>query len=74
MAAAVEELAAARVLSESQFEQLEATMKANQARVAAAASRVADTVIRAPFAGRVGLRRVSVGSLRESWHDHHHAR
>lgn len=57
------ELAAAKVLSESQFEQLEATMKSNQARVAAAASRVADTVIRAPFAGRVGLRRVSVGSL-----------
>jgi membrane fusion protein, multidrug efflux system len=57
------ELAAARVLSESQFEQLEATMKTNQARVAAARSRVDDTIVRAPFAGRVGLRRVSVGSL-----------
>lgn len=57
------ELMASRVLSESQFEQLEATMKTNQARVAAARSHVNDTVIRAPFAGRVGLRRVSVGSL-----------
>lgn len=57
------ELMASKVLSESQFEQLEATMKANQARVAAALSRVDDTVIRAPFTGRVGLRRVSVGSL-----------
>jgi membrane fusion protein (multidrug efflux system) len=57
------ELINSRVISESQFEQLEATMKANEARVAAARSRVADTVIRAPFSGRVGLRRVSVGSL-----------
>ncbi|MEJ0037304.1 MAG: efflux RND transporter periplasmic adaptor subunit [Gammaproteobacteria bacterium] len=57
------ELIQSRVISESQFEQLEATMKANDARVAAARSRVDDTVIRAPFAGRVGLRRVSVGSL-----------
>jgi membrane fusion protein (multidrug efflux system) len=57
------ELMASKVLSESQFEQLEATMKTNQARVAAARSHVNDTVIRAPFSGRVGLRRVSVGSL-----------
>jgi len=57
------ELLSTRVISESQFEQLEATMKANQARVAAARSRLNDTVIRAPFDGRVGLRRVSVGSL-----------
>jgi membrane fusion protein (multidrug efflux system) len=57
------ELIESRVISESQFEQLEATMKANNARVAAARSHVDDTVIRAPFAGRVGLRRVSVGSL-----------
>ena len=57
------ELIQSRVISESQFEQLEATMKANEARVAAARSHVDDTVIRAPFAGRVGLRRVSVGSL-----------
>jgi membrane fusion protein (multidrug efflux system) len=57
------ELIDTRVISEAQFEQLEATMKANVARVAAARSHVDDTVIRAPFSGRVGLRRVSVGSL-----------
>ena len=57
------ELLSTRVVSEAQYEQLEATMKANDARVDAARSRVADTVIRAPFSGRVGLRRVSVGSL-----------
>jgi membrane fusion protein (multidrug efflux system) len=57
------ELLATKVVSEAQYEQLEATMKANEARVDAARSHVDDTVIRAPFSGRVGLRRVSVGSL-----------
>jgi membrane fusion protein, multidrug efflux system len=57
------ELLSTKVVSEAQYEQLEATLKANQARVDAARSHVDDTVIRAPFAGRVGLRRVSVGSL-----------
>jgi membrane fusion protein, multidrug efflux system len=57
------ELLSTRVVSEAQFEQLEAALKTNEARVDAARSRVADTVIRAPFSGRVGLRRVSVGSL-----------
>jgi membrane fusion protein (multidrug efflux system) len=57
------ELLVTKVISDAQFEQLEATLKTNQARVDAARSRVDDTVIRAPFAGRVGLRRVSVGSL-----------
>lgn len=57
------DLLSTRVVSQSQYEQLEATMKANQARVDAATARLADTVIRAPFSGRVGLRRVSVGSL-----------
>jgi membrane fusion protein (multidrug efflux system) len=57
------ELYATKVLSDQQIEQIEATHAANQARVAAARSRLNDTVIRAPFGGRVGLRRVSVGSL-----------
>jgi membrane fusion protein (multidrug efflux system) len=57
------DLLSTRALSQSQYEQLEATMKANQARVDAAQARLDDTVIRAPFDGRVGLRRVSVGSL-----------
>ena len=57
------ELYTTRVLSEQQLEQIEATLKANEARVAFARSRLSDTVISAPFAGRVGLRRVSVGAL-----------
>ena len=57
------DLVATQALSKSQFDQLEATMKSNQARVDSARARLADTYIRAPFAGRVGLRRVSLGTL-----------
>jgi membrane fusion protein (multidrug efflux system) len=57
------ELFNTQALSKSQYEQLEATMKSNQARVDSARARLADTYIRAPFAGRVGLRRVSLGTL-----------
>jgi membrane fusion protein (multidrug efflux system) len=57
------ELYTTKVLSDQQLEQIEATFKANEARVTSARARVGDTVIRAPFDGRVGLRRVSVGSL-----------
>jgi membrane fusion protein (multidrug efflux system) len=52
-----------QAVSQSQLEQIEATLKGNDARVAAAEASVADTVIRAPFDGRIGLRRVSVGAL-----------
>lgn len=57
------ELLNTQALSKSSFEQLEATLKANRARLGAAQARLEDTVIRAPFSGRVGLRRVSVGTL-----------
>jgi membrane fusion protein (multidrug efflux system) len=57
------ELLPTQALSKSQFDQIDAARKANQARVDAARARLEDTVIRAPFSGRVGLRRVSVGSL-----------
>jgi len=57
------ELMATEALSKSQFDLLEATLKANRAKLAAAQARLGDTVIRAPFSGRVGLRRVSVGTL-----------
>ncbi len=57
------ELLNTQALSKSQFDQLEATLKANRARLQAATSRLEDTLIRAPFSGRVGLRRVSVGAL-----------
>jgi membrane fusion protein (multidrug efflux system) len=52
-----------QALSESQLEQIEATLKGDRARVAVAQARLDDTVIRAGFAGRTGFRRVSVGSL-----------
>lgn len=58
-----QELLSTQALSKSQFDQLTATKQANEARLAAARARLEDTVIRAPFSGRVGLRRVSVGSL-----------
>ncbi|HEU5135972.1 MAG TPA: efflux RND transporter periplasmic adaptor subunit [Steroidobacteraceae bacterium] len=57
------ELLQTQALSKSSFDQLEATLKANRARLSAATARLEDTVIRAPFSGRVGLRRVSVGTL-----------
>jgi len=57
------ELLSTDALSKSQFDQLEATLKANRARLNAATARLEDTVIRAPFSGNVGLRRVSVGTL-----------
>jgi membrane fusion protein (multidrug efflux system) len=57
------ELVATQALSKAQYEQLESTMKANEARVAAARAKFSDTYIRAPFSGRVGLRRVSIGTL-----------
>jgi membrane fusion protein, multidrug efflux system len=56
------ELFATKALSQSQLEQIEATLRQNEARVAAAQARANDTIVRAPFSGRVGLRNVSVGS------------
>ncbi len=52
-----------RVISQSQIDELESRVRADEARVAAAEARLADFLIRAPFDGRVGLRRVSVGAL-----------
>lgn len=57
------ELFKTRVVSESQLEQLEAKRDADQAAVNAAQARLDHTVIRAPFAGQLGLRRVSLGSI-----------
>lgn len=57
------DLAAREALSAAELEQVEATLKADTARVTAAQVRIADTVIRAPFAGSTGFRQVSVGGL-----------
>jgi membrane fusion protein (multidrug efflux system) len=57
------ELFKTKVVSASQLEQMEARRDADLAAVKAAESRLAHTVIRAPFAGQIGLRRVSLGSI-----------
>jgi membrane fusion protein (multidrug efflux system) len=58
-----QELYRTRVVSESEIQQLEARRDADEAAVNAAQARLNHTVIRAPFAGVIGLRRVSVGSV-----------
>lgn len=57
------ELFATQALSESQLDQIQATLSVHEARVAGARSQLNDTIIRAPFAGRVGLRQISTGSF-----------
>jgi len=57
------DLSVTQALSRAQLDQLDTAVKTGEARVAAARARVNDTVIRAPFDGRTGFRRVSVGGL-----------
>lgn len=57
------DLSVTQALSRAQLDQLETNVKTGEARVAAARARLEDTVIRAPFAGRTGLRRVSLGGF-----------
>lgn len=52
-----------QLISKSELDQLDAKLKADQARVHAAEAQLAEHTIRAPFAGRVGLRRISIGAL-----------
>lgn len=56
-------LATTQAISASNLDQLLAAVKIDEAQVEAARARLANTVIKAPFAGRVGLRRVSPGSF-----------
>jgi membrane fusion protein (multidrug efflux system) len=56
-------LADTKAISASNLEQLLAQVKVDEAQVEAARARLDNTTIRAPFAGRVGLRRVSPGSF-----------
>lgn len=57
------DLQSRQAISLADLEQVEASLKADTARVAAAQARLADTVIRASFRGRTGFRHVSVGSF-----------
>lgn len=56
-------LADTQAISASNLEQLQAAMQVDEAQVEAAKARLANTLIYAPFAGRIGLRRVSPGSF-----------
>ena len=57
------DLVTQEALSQADLDQIEAQLKADQARVAAAQASLEDTVIRAAFDGRTGFRHVSVGSF-----------
>lgn len=52
-----------RNVPQSRVEELQAQLEAAGARIRADEARLADYVIRAPFDGRMGLRRVSLGAL-----------
>ncbi|MDH3430480.1 MAG: efflux RND transporter periplasmic adaptor subunit [Gammaproteobacteria bacterium] len=56
-------LADTQAISAANLEQLLAQVHVDEAQVEAARARLDNTVIRAPFPGRVGLRRVSPGSF-----------
>jgi membrane fusion protein (multidrug efflux system) len=56
-------LADTQAISASNLEQLLAQVRVDEAQVQAAKARLDNTVIRAPFSGRVGLRRISPGSF-----------
>lgn len=58
-----QELFRSDLVPASQVETAEARRDADRAAFDAAEARLRDTVVRTPFAGRVGLRRVSLGSL-----------
>ena len=57
------ELETTQAISESNLETLLAQVKVNEANVAAERAKLRNTEVRAPFTGRVGLRRVSPGSF-----------
>jgi membrane fusion protein (multidrug efflux system) len=57
------DLQSRQAMSMADLEQVEASVKGDTARVAAAQARLDDTVIRASFKGTTGFRHVSVGSF-----------
>lgn len=59
----VKPLAAQGTAAKSQYDERRRELETAQARLAAVESRVADRTIRAPFAGVVGLRNLSIGAL-----------
>jgi membrane fusion protein (multidrug efflux system) len=57
------ELAKQKLLASSDYDRAQATYGVDQARVASARTALSKMTLRAPFAGEVGLRNVSVGSF-----------
>ncbi len=56
-------LAAGQNAPQAKVEELQAALQSAQARADATAARLADMTIIAPFSGRLGLRRISLGTL-----------
>jgi membrane fusion protein (multidrug efflux system) len=57
------QLRATQAVAEAQIDQLEAALRQAEAQVREAAAKIEEMKIIAPFAGRVGLRQVSLGAL-----------
>ena len=57
------ELESTQAISASSLEALLAQVKVDEANVEAARAKLRNTLVRAPFSGRIGLRRVSPGSF-----------
>jgi membrane fusion protein (multidrug efflux system) len=57
------DLVTRELLSQAELDTVEAQLKADRARVAAAQAGLEDTIVRAAFDGRTGFRQVSVGSF-----------
>jgi membrane fusion protein (multidrug efflux system) len=57
------DLVTRELLSQAELDTVEAQLKADRARVAAARAGLEDTIVRAAFDGRTGFRQVSVGSF-----------
>ena len=56
-------LARANATSEARYDEQQAAVKKAEANVAAARAHLSDFTIRAPFTGRLGTRRISIGAL-----------
>ncbi len=59
----IEQLLAQKAISRSEFDNADATLKANRAQADAIRSAIAKKTIRAPFTGRLGLRLINLGEI-----------
>jgi membrane fusion protein (multidrug efflux system) len=59
----IDQLMAQNAISRSEFDNADATLKANKAQADAIRSAIAKKTIRAPFTGRLGLRLINLGEI-----------